>query len=94
MHVMMDDSMFDDDARCRNEGAKKCAKPRTVIWSAKNLIYEWGGGTQLVEGMGMCRPYGWVLGPIFSKQGSLFRQIFLKTLMGYPEIWRQIVKNG
>ena len=26
----------------------------------------------------MCRPYGWVLGPKFSKQGSLIRQIFLK----------------
>ena len=26
----------------------------------------------------MCRPYGWVSGPKFSKQGSLFRLSFLK----------------
>ena len=34
----------------------------------------------------MCHPYGWVFRPKFSKQGSLFRPIFHKHGVGYPEI--------
>ena len=37
----------------------------------------------------MCRPYGWVFEPKFSKQGSLFRQ-----MGGLSRNWRKIAKNG
>ena len=37
---------------------------------------EGGGGAQHVEGMGMCREYGWVLGSKF----------FKRRWVGYPEI--------
>ena len=40
----------------------------------------------------MCRPYGWVLGPKSSKQGSFFRQ-FLETCVVYPEIGEKKAKN-
>ena len=41
----------------------------------------------------MCRPYGWVLGPKFSKQGSLFRPFVLKH--GWvSRKWQKIVKMG
>ena len=41
----------------------------------------------------MCHPYGWVFGPKFSKQGSLFRQISL-NMDGLSRNWQKIVKNG
>ena len=34
----------------------------------------------------MCCPKGGGLGPKVSKQGSIFRQIFLKTWIGFLEI--------
>ena len=37
---------------------------------------------------------GWVLGPKFSKQGSPFRRIFLKTWAGLPEISKNLSKMG
>ena len=41
----------------------------------------------------MCRPYGWVFGPKFSKQGSLFLQIFLKQGWVIQKL-AKIAKNG
>ena len=41
----------------------------------------------------MCRPYGWVLGPKFSKQGSLFRQIFHKHGWAIQKL-AKIAQNG
>ena len=38
----------------------------------------------------MCRPYGWVLGSKFSKQWSLFRQIFHK----HAWVIRKLAKNS
>ena len=53
---------------------------RAYDWRDKTAVHDPGGGGRLnVEGMGMCRPYGWALGPKFSKQGSIFRQIFLQN---------------
>ena len=37
---------------------------------------------------------GGFLGPTFSKQGSLFRQIFLLNMGGFSRNWGKIVKNG
>ena len=54
-----------------------------------------GGGalTYNVDGTGMCRPYGWVLGPKFSKQGSLFDRFSL-NIGGFPETGKKLSKNG
>ena len=41
----------------------------------------------------MCRPYGWVFGPKFSKQGFLFRQIFHKHGCVIQKL-AKIAKNG
>ena len=41
----------------------------------------------------MCRPYGRVFGPKFSKQGSLFRQIFHKHGWVIQKL-AKMAKNG
>ena len=41
----------------------------------------------------MCRPYGWVFGPKFSKQGFLFGR-FSINMGGLSRNWRKIAKNG
>ena len=41
----------------------------------------------------MCRPYGWIFGPKFSKQGSLFGR-FSINMGGLSRNWRKIVENG
>ena len=38
----------------------------------------------------MCRPYGWVFGPKFSRQGSLSRHIFHKYGWVIGEKWPKI----
>ena len=41
----------------------------------------------------MCRPYGWVLGPKFSRQRFLFRQIFHENGWDVKKLTK-IAKNG
>ena len=42
----------------------------------------------------MCHQYGWVFGPKLSKQGSLFRQIFLKHGWAFQKLARKLSKMG
>ena len=41
----------------------------------------------------MCRPYGLVFGPKFSKQGSLFGR-FSINMGGLSRNWQKMAKNG